>query len=331
MSMPNSGEALAPEARRMLDMIIASGEPPLETLSAVEARRIADERVIRTNMPAEPVERVLDVMAPAPGGSVRLRIYLPRQDAALPVLLYIHGGGWTVGNIDTHDPQCRRFANRAACMVVSVDYRLAPEHRFPAAVEDVLAAADWIASQAQAHGGDPMRVAVAGDSSGGALAATVCQQLRGRADIRTCLQVLMYPCTDLRMGTASYRRLGQGNFLTAAKMRWFIEQYLASMSDAENPLASPLLADSVADLPPALLITAGLDPLLDEGIAYGERLRLEGIAVEHINYEGWPHGFFFWAGTSAATDANSRIETALRAAFAGQTAIVAETELDRPR
>ncbi len=231
------------------------------------------------------------------------------------MLLYLHGGGWTVGNLDTHDPQCRRFANRAGCIVISVDYRLAPEHRFPAAVDDMLAAADWLVARAAEFGADPRRVAVAGDSSGGTLAATLGQMLRGRDDIRLCLQVLIYPGTDLRMTSPSYTRLGQGFFLTKTKMKWFIGNYLRTPADADDPRASPLLADNFANLPPALLITAGLDPLLDEGVAYGDRLREAGVAVEHVNYAGWPHGFFFWADTAPAADANVRIEAALRAAL----------------
>jgi len=316
MSVPNAKPWVDPEARRMMDAIANSGEPPLQDLPVAEARRIADERVIRTNIAPEAVWSVRDVMIPGRGGALRLRVYKPADKPGQPVLLYIHGGGFTVGNLDTHDPQCRRFANRAGCMVVAVEYRLAPEHRFPAAVEDVLSAAEWIAVQADAIGADRMRVAITGDSSGGTLTATVCQQLRGRADLRVCLQVLIYPGTDLRMTAPSHVRLGEGNFLTAAKLRWFYEQYLRSPADAEDPLASPLLAESVAGLPPALLITAGLDPLLDEGIEYAERLRQAGVPVEHINYEGWPHGFFFWAGTEAATDSTARIEAALRQAFA---------------
>ena len=300
----------------MLDLLAASGEPPLETLSAQEARRIADERVIRTNMAPEPIHSVSDVVIPGPGGPLRLRIYRPSAAAPLPVLLYLHGGGWTVGNLDTHDPHCRRFANRAGCMVVSVEYRLAPEHRFPAAVEDVLAAAEWLAAEAPALGADAQRVAVAGDSSGGTLAATLCQLMRNRASLRIVLQVLIYPGTDLRMGSASYQRLGSGYFLTATKMRWFIGNYIRSPADTEDARASPLLADDFTGLPSALLITAGLDPLLDEGIAYGERLRAAGCALDHVNYDGWPHGFFFWARASAAADANARIETALARAFA---------------
>ena len=318
--MSAANTSMHPQARRVLDAIIASGEPPLETLSAAEARRIADERVIRTNMPGEKVGRVEDVVTDGPGGSLRLRVYTPEGGAAstgrgLPVLFYIHGGGWTVGNLDTHDPQCRHFANAAGCMVVAVDYRLAPEHKFPAAVEDVLAAADWIAREARGRGGDPGRVAVGGDSSGGALSATVAQHLRGRADIRVVLQVLIYPGLDLRMNTPSYARLRDGYFLTAAKMRWFADHYMRSPADAHDPLASPGLAEDVSDLPPVLLLTAGLDPLLDEGVAYAERLRGAGVAVEHVNYEGWPHGFFFWSGTDAAEDANKRIEAALHRAF----------------
>ena len=316
MNIADQAPWVDPDARRMMDMIANSGEPPLQDLPVAEARRVADERVIRTNMASEPVASVRDVWIAGPGGPLRLRIYKPSEAEHLPVLLYIHGGGWTVGNLDTHDPQCRRFANQAGCMVVSVEYRLAPEHRFPAAVQDVLAAADWIAAEADAIGADRFRVAVGGDSSGGTLSATVAQRMRGRTDIQLCLQVLIYPGTDLRMGTPSYQRLGDGYFLTAAKMRWFVDQYLRSPADADDPLASPILAEDLAGLAPALLITAGLDPLIDEGVAYGKRLLQAGVAVEHVNYDGWPHGFFFWAETRAAADANARIETALRRAFA---------------
>ena len=156
---------------------------------------------------------------------------------------------------------------------------------------------------------------MAGDSSGGTLSATVAQQMRGRDDLRIRLQVLIYPGMDLRMGTPSYARLGQGNFHTAANMRWFVGHYLRSPSDASDPLASPVLVESCAGLPPALLITAGLDPLLDEGIAYADRLRTAGVPVEHVDYPGWPHGFFFWAGTDAAVDATHRVEAALKAAL----------------
>lgn len=290
-----------PEARRILDMIAASGELPLESLPVAEARRMADERVIRTNIAPEPVASVRDVIAPGPGGPVRLRVYMPVMGATnLPALIYIHGGGWTVGNIDTHDPQCRHFANAIGCIVVSVDYRLAPEHRFPAAVEDVLAAADWLAAKAETIGADRNRVAVAGDSSGGTLTATLCQFVRGRADLRVRLQVLIYPGLDLRMGTPSYDRLGEGFFLTKAKMRWFVHQYLRTLADAHDKRTSPILEEDLAGLPPALLLTSGLDPLLDEGVDYGLRLRLRAagvaVAVAHVNYEGWPHGFFFGPG-----------------------------------
>jgi len=282
-----------PEARRMLDMIAATGEPPLQDLPVAEARRIADERVIRTNMPAEPVASVQDVMATGQGGPVRLRVYRPYERPNLPVFIYIHGGGWTVGNLDTHDPQCRRFANAAGCIVISVEYRLAPEHRFPAAVEDVFSAAEWLDAQAEAIGADRARVAIGGDSSGGTLTATLCQMLRGRHGLHVVLQVMIYPGTDLRMGTPSYTRLGDGYFLTAAKMQWFLDQYLRSPADAHDKRASPLLEKDLTGLPPALLLTSGLDPLLDEGVEYAERLRAAGVAVEHVNYEGWPHGFFF--------------------------------------
>ncbi len=305
-----------PDARRMLDAIIASGEPPLETLPVAEARAIADARVIRTNFPPDPVEHVRDELIDGPGGKLRLRLYRPHSDRVLPVLIYIHGGGWTVGNLDTHDPQCRRLALRAECLVVSVDYRLAPEHRFPAAVDDCLAAGQWVAREIARHGGDPVRVAIAGDSSGGTLSAVVSQHAAAIPGLRIRLQVLIYPGTDLRANSETYRTLGNGNFLTAAKMAWFIGNYLADPADALDPRASPLLAEPLPEEPPALILTAGLDPLLAEGRAYAERLRSAGVPVEIVNYEGWPHGFFFWSDTDAARDAMARIVNALRRAFA---------------
>jgi acetyl esterase len=305
-----------PEAQRILDAIAASGEPPLDTLPVAEARRLADARVIRTNFAPDPVGDVWDEVIEGPGGGLRLRLYRPRRDVVLPVLLFFHGGGWTVGNLDTHDPHCRRLALRAECLVVSVEYRLAPEHRFPAAVDDCLAAARWVAAGIARHGGDPRRVAVAGDSSGGTLAAVVSQHEAAIPGLGIVLQALIYPGTDLRANSETYRTLGEGFFLTAAKMRWFIGNYLARAEDALDPRASPLLADSLAGQPPALIITAGLDPLLDEGRAYADRLREAGTAVEVVNYEGWPHGFFFWSDTEPARDAMARLVQALRAALA---------------
>ena len=301
-----------PQAQRMLDAIAASGEPPLETLAVAEARRLADARVIRTNFTPEPVAHVWEEQA----GKARLRLYRPRDGAPLPVLLYMHGGGWTVGNLDTHDPHCRRLALRADCLVISVDYRLSPEHRFPAAVDDCIAAAQWVAQNIAHHGGDPQRVAVAGDSSGGTLSAVVAQHAASIPGLRILLQVLIYPGTDLRANSETYRTLGEGFFLTASKMQWFINNYLARPADALDPRASPLLAHSVAGQPPALIITAGLDPLLAEGRAYAERLQAAGTPVDLVNYEGWPHGFFFWSETEPAKDATERIVHALRKAFA---------------
>jgi acetyl esterase len=318
--MNDSAEAstmwMHPDARRMLDAIIASGEPPLETLPVAKARAIADARVIRTNFPPDPIERVWDELIDGPGGKLRLRLYRPRSDRPLPVLIYLHGGGWTVGNLDTHDPQCRRLALRAECLVVSVEYRLAPEHRFPAAVDDCLAAAHWVGREIAKHGGDAARAAVAGDSSGGTLSAVVSQHAPAIPGLRIALQVLIYPGTDLRANSETYRTLGQGFFLTAAKMAWFINNYLAHPGDALDPRASPLLAEPLAEEPPALILTAGLDPLLSEGRAYADRLRKAGVPAEIVNYEGWPHGFFFWSDTDAAKDALERIVSALRQAFA---------------
>lgn len=301
-----------PQALAVLEAIKASGEPPLDTLPAAEARRLADDRVVRTNMPAEPVQSVRTV---DPGNGVpRLRLYHPGGEA-LPVLLFLHGGGWTVGNLDTHDPQCRALANRVGCLVAAVEYRLAPEHRFPAAYEDCWAALRWIAHHAAEHGGDPGRIAVAGDSSGGGLAASLCLAARDAGGPRLLAQALIYPALDLGMATGSYRRLADGYFLTAAKMRWFIGNYLSDPAQAEDWRASPLRAASFAGLPPALVITTDLDPLCDEGRDYAARLREAGVEAELVEYGGWPHGFFFWSGTEAAASSLARVEAALRRAF----------------
>ncbi len=305
--------SMHPQALAMLEAIKASGEPPLETLSAAEARRLADERVVRTNGPPEPVEAV-DTLEPSDAGVPRLRLYHP-GGGPLPVLLFLHGGGWTVGNLETHDPQCRYLANRVRCLVVAVEYRLAPEHRFPAAYEDCWAALRWVADHAATYGGDPGRIAVAGDSSGGGLAVSLCIAARDAGGPSLVGQALIYPALDLGMATDSYRRLADGYFLTAAKMRWFVNNYLSDPMQAEDIRASPLRAASLAGLPPALVIITDLDPLCDDGRAYAARLKEDGVEVDLVEYTGWPHGFFFWSGTDAAADGLARVETALIRAF----------------
>lgn len=235
-------------------------------------------------------------------GPVAVRIYRP-GGPGLPVLVYYHGGGWVLGSIQTHDGLCGQLAADARCIVVSVDYRMAPEHAFPAAVEDALDAFRWARDQARELGGDPARVAVGGDSAGGNLAAVVSQQCLARGEPGPFLQLLLYPATDLSRESPSYASYGEGFYLTRLRMEWFKDLYLR-VEERSDPRASPLLGRELAGLPPACVATAGFDPLRDEGRAYAEALEAAGVDVVYRNYDGVLHGFASMAGRiPAARDA----------------------------
>jgi acetyl esterase len=208
------------------------------------------------------------------------------------VLVYFHGGGWVIGDIDTHDNTCRELTNAAGCVVVSVDYRLAPEHKFPAPLEDCYAATAWVAEHAANLGADPARLAVGGDSAGGNLAAAVCLLARERGRRTIVHQLLIYPVTDHDYFTASYRDNAEGYLLTREAMEWFWNHYLRTPADGKDPLASPLRSNNLSGLPPATVITAEFDPLRDEGEAYGHRLRGAGVEATVTRYDGMIHGFF---------------------------------------
>jgi acetyl esterase len=208
------------------------------------------------------------------------------------LLVYFHGGGWVLGGIETHDGVCRELANAAGCVVVSVDYRLAPEHKFPAAVEDCYAATQWAAAHAGDLGADARRLAVGGDSAGGNLAAVVSQMAPDRGGPPIVFELLVYPVTTAAFDTPSYRDNAEGYLLTAGDMRWFWNHYLNGPADADNPYASPLRATRLAGLPPALVITAEFDPLRDEGEQYAQRLEEAGVPTRLIRYDGMIHGFF---------------------------------------
>jgi acetyl esterase len=246
-----------------------------------------------------------------------VRIYWPSETPGLPILVYFHGGGWVLCNLDTHDETCRSLAKQASCIVVSVDYRLAPEHRFPAAVEDCHAATKWVAENARSLGGDASRLAIGGDSAGGNLTASVALLARERGGPSLAHQLMIYPVTDARFDTQSYRDNGEGMFLTTNAMRWFWEQYLPTPADGANPHASPLRAEDLRGLPPATVITAEMDPLRDEGEAYGRRLGEAGVPVEVRRYDGVIHGFFgMTLVLEKARDATSYAANRLRESFA---------------
>jgi acetyl esterase len=285
-----------PEARAYLDWMQSLGLPPLAEQGPEEARRLNRLRVPMLAGEVEPLERIEDVTVPGPAGSIPARLYASVRGEVLPALLYMHGGGWVVGDLDSHDSFCRALARRAECLVLSIDYRLAPEHRFPAAVEDAWAALLWLHDNASSIGAAPDRLAVAGDSSGGNLAAVVARWARERGGPVLAAQVLIYPVTDHGFDTPSYGAAATGYGLTRDSMRWYWEQYLADPSQAGSPDASPLRARDLSGLAPALVITCALDPLASEGSAYAAALSSAGVRVEHIEEPDMIHGYIRMAG-----------------------------------
>lgn len=280
----------------------ADGMVPLYQQSVEDARR-ADLAAIREEAaPPEPVAEVVEERVLGPAGDLPIRVYRPRTDERLPALIYLFGGGWVLGTLDTCDAICRRLANGSGCAIVSVGYRLAPEHRFPAAVEDCHAAVSWLGEHGARLGLDPRRLAVGGDSAGGNLAAVTAQLARDRGGPPLRFQLLVYPVTDHLADTPSMRENDDRYFFNRRSAAWYRSHYLARAEDGASPLASPLRAADFAGLPPALVITADLDPLRDEGEAYAERLRAAGVPVELTRYEGMIHGFFVMTGRLDASE-----------------------------
>jgi acetyl esterase len=286
--------SLDPEAETLLSMIRASGRPPFEELTPEEAREAFRKGRAITQPPPQEVAEVRDIACPGPLGEIGLRAYRPLDAAAeevLPALIYFHGGGWLVGDLDSHDVACRHYANGARCRVVSVDYRMAPEHKFPAAVDDSAAATKWIIAQASALGIDPARVAVGGDSAGGNLAAVMALMARDGDLPPLTFQLLVYPATDMGMTHASYRRITEGALLTAKTMKWFVDHYLRGPEDRADWRASPLRAENLSGVAPALVLTCAYDPLCDEGADYARRLESKGVRVLHLHFSDQLHGF----------------------------------------
>jgi acetyl esterase len=307
---------LDPNVRLLLEAINAQGGPPLESLSPVEARKLAVDSMEPVRGTPESVRSVEDLRIPGPAGEIPIRVYTPESAAARAGLVYFHGGGWVIGNLETHDVPCRAIARRAGAVVVAVDYRLAPEHKFPAAVVDAYAATVWVAKNAARLGIDLARLCVGGDSAGGNLAAVVSIKSRDERGPAIALQVLVYPVTDLSsFDTDSYREFAEDHYLTRVLMDWFRDHYLASSEDGRSAEASPLLARDLRGLPPAVILTAECDPLRDEGEAYAKRLKDAGVAVTSRRYAGMIHPFFSLAGAiPQALEAYQQVADAVRSA-----------------
>ena len=306
---------LDPKAREFLDMIIAAGQPPLHKMSVDEAR-MAIAAMAGLQGPLAELARVENRDIPGPAGDIPVRVYTPAGGGPFPVLVYFHGGGWVIGDLDSHDAVCRTIAHDVPALVVAVHYRRAPEDKFPAAAEDCYAATHWVAEHATELGGDPARVGIGGDSAGGNLSAVVALMARERGGPRLTFQALVYPATDATMDSPSHRENGEGYFLDAAAMEWFWGHYLPSAAERTNPLVSPLRAADLHGLPPALVITAEFDPLRDEGEAYAARLRAAGVPVAVTRYPGMVHGFFQMNTLfTQAGAAQAEVVAALRAAF----------------
>jgi acetyl esterase len=285
------------EVRILLDLMeqsVRDGRPLLHTLPYDKGRAAVDKMSEDSEAAPPEVAGTSDGTIDVPGGAIAYRRYRPLgvAGASLPTLIYYHGGGWVIGTIETHDSTCRRLANNSRCQVISVGYRLAPEHPFPTPGEDSLHAFRHIRDNAAAFGADAARLAVGGDSAGGNIAAVICQACKLTGEAMPAFQMLIYPATDARRQTESARRFSEGYFLTRDLMDWFWRAYAPAGTDLTDPRLSPLLAADVSGLPPAFVLTAGFDPLRDEGRAYADRLIDAGVKTTYVNYPGTIHGFF---------------------------------------
>jgi acetyl esterase len=293
---------LDPQARALIERVSRSAGPALNSVGVDEARRLYRESRLAFAPPPVAVQETRDFSIAGRGAAIGARYYRPlgtKSGEALPAVVYFHGGGWTCGDLDTHDSVCRGIAARGYCAVVAVDYRKGPEHKFPAAVEDALTSLQWMAANAGPLGVDPARLVVAGESAGGNLAAVAALALRDPGP-RLAMQVLVYPVTDQAAETDSLRRFARGYSLTRELLRWYQGNYLRDERDRADWRASPLRAKDHSRLPPAYVITAGFDPLRDEGKAYAERLAQAGVDVTYECFEGQIHGFLPMAGAIAA-------------------------------
>jgi acetyl esterase len=315
---------LDPQIEFVIGLVKKANAPEFWQLTPDQAREQYLLRVAKLAV-KEPIFRTEDRCIPGPGSHIPIRIYTPREikpGEKLPLLLWFHGGGFVIGSLDTHDSVCRMLANQADCIVVSADYRLAPEYKFPAAVEDCEAALKWVALHAVEFGGDPQAIALGGDSAGANLATVVAILARDAGHPRLAFQLLIYPCVAPEPETPSHYEFAEGYVLSRNTVTWFFKQYQRNRADSNDFRFAPLIADDLANLSPALLLVAGYDPLRDEGVDYAKRLIEAGNRVQLVNYEGMIHGFFLMGGAvDAAKRAVAESAQALREAFAATRAV----------
>jgi acetyl esterase len=303
-----------PNVQAMLDGLAASDTPDLSEMGVADAR-IAIGMLALVDGEPEPVDEVRDLVLPGPAGDIPARLYRSGpDDGPRPVLVWYHGGGWVIGDLESADPTARKLANRTGAVVVSIDYRLAPEHPYPAPLDDCWAALQWVAAHTGEIGGDPARIAVGGDSAGGNLAALVAVMARDAGGPALRHQLLVYPATDLTMSYPSIEINGEGLLLTRKAMVWFSGNYLGD-ADPRDPRISPMFVDDLSGVAPATVLTAEFDPLRDEGAAYAQRLVDAGVDCEHHGYDGMIHGFFgLGTVTPVALEAMDVASTRLRTA-----------------
>jgi len=304
-----------PEAQALLDQMAEAGAKPFEEMTVPEARQAAAAFLDLQGEPQE-VASVSHRFIPGPTADIPVRIYTPRGDGPLPALVYFHGSGWVILNVELCDPTMRALANSTGCAVVAVNYQKAPEHKFPIPLDDCFAATAWVAEHAAELGIDPARLGVGGDSAGGNLAAAVCLRARDEGGPPLAYQLLVYPATDYGWDKPSCVENAEGYLLQRGSMRWFWSHYVNDESDGDNPLVSPLRAPDLSGLPPAFIVTAEYDPLRDDGELYGERLREAGVPVKVSRYDGMIHGFYFMEGVlGQAKDLHEEVATEVRAAL----------------
>jgi acetyl esterase len=286
---------LDPQVAMMLEQLNGLGAPPMHTLPVDEARAFASG-LAAMGLPSEPVAAIDDTKIGTPAGDLVVRVYRPEGEGSLPALVYLHGSGWMYGDLEMSDTLCRRLARVSGCIVVAPDYRLAPEYPYPAALDDVEATLAWLAAEGANLGIDVTRIAVGGESAGGNLAAAAALRVRDRGGPPLAFQLLVCPVLDHGLCTASMMEFADGYLLTRDSMAWLWGLYLSDRGQGDDPYASPLRAAKLAGLPPALIVTAGFDPLRDEAEAYGARLEAAGVNTAVRRYDGMIHGFFTLGG-----------------------------------